>query len=275
MRYFNSALTALIDLLMTPLSVLGPLWALFVISLLAGVLMLLIFRLTSNQAKIKEAKDRMQAHLLEVLLFKNSPRIILSAQKNLLRYNARYMKFALMPMLYMVLPVSLLLVHLDGWFEYRPLKAGESAIVSVKLSEEGPRLMSQIALEADKGLVVETPPLRITETGEVDWRVRADTPGDHYVTLRTAGHSVRKKIVVSQEGFVRLTPSMVGTSVMDLILNPGEDPIEPDVFINKIEIGYPAREIRVFGWLNHWLVLFFVISIAGGFAFRKIMKTEI
>ena len=275
MRYFNTALTALIDLLMTPLSVLGPLWALFVISMLAGVLMLLIFRLTSNQAKIKEAKDRMQAHLLEVLLFKNSPRIILSAQKSLLRYNARYMKLAFTPMLFMILPVSLLLVHLDGWFGYRPLKAGESAIISVKMSEDGPGLMSQLSLEADKGLLVETPPLRITETGEVDWRVRADAPGDHYVTLRTAGHTIRKKIIVSQTGLIRLSRSMVGSSIMDIILNPGENRIEPEVFINKIEIGYPAREINILGWRSNWLVLFFVISIAGGFAFRKIMRTEI
>jgi len=275
MRYFNTALTALIDFIMTPLSVLGPPWTLFVISMLAGVLMLLIFRLTSNQAKIKEAKDKMQAHLLEVLLFKNSPRIILSAQKNLLRYNARYMRLAFTPMLFMILPVSLLLVHLDGWFGYRTLKTGESAIVSVKLSEEGPRLMSQISLEADKGLLVETPPLRIPETGEIDWRVRAEAPGDHYVTLRTADHTVQKKIIVSQTGFIRLSRSMVGSSLMDIILNPGDNPIEPGAFINKIEIGYPAREIKILGWRSHWLVLFFVISVAGGFAFRKIMKTEI
>lgn len=275
MRYFNSVLSALIDSLLTPLSVLGPLWALFIISMLAGILMLLIFRLTSNQVKIKEVKDKMQAHLLEILLFKDSPRIILSALKNLLRYNARYMTYAVTPMLYMILPVSLLLVHLDGWFGYRPLKIGESAIMSVKLSEEGPRSLSQISLESERGILVETPPLRITETGEVNWRIRAGAPGDYQVTVRTGSHTIRKKITVSQTGLTRLAPSMVGSSFQDIVLNPGENPIEPDAFINKIEVGYPSREIEIFGWRCHWLLLFFVLSIAGGFLFRRFLRTEI
>ncbi len=275
MRYFNSVLSALIDFLLTPLSGLGPLWVLFIISMLAGMLMLLIFRLTSNQAKIKEVKDKMQAHLIEILLFKDSPRIILSAQKNLLRYNAHYMRHAFTPMVYMILPMSLLLINLDGWFGYRPLKIGEPAIVSVKLSEEGPKLLSQISLEADKGLIVETPPLRIPENGEINWRIRADAPGEHYITVKTARHTIRKKITVSQTGFNRLSRSMVGSSFQDILLNPGENLIEPDAFINKIDVAYPARQIDIFGWRSHWLVLFFVLSIVGGFAFRKIMRTEI
>src|SRR6266545_3350538 len=165
MRYFNSALTAFFDFFLTPLGFLGPFWLLCVVSMLAGVLMLLIFRFTSNQAKIKEAKDRMQAHLIEIRLFKDNPRIILSALKNILLYNARYMKHAFKPMLYMILPISLMLIQLDGWFGYRPLQIGESAIVSVTLSEEGPKLFSTISIEADKGLIVETPPLRIPENG--------------------------------------------------------------------------------------------------------------
>lgn len=275
MRYVNAALTALFDFLLTPLSVLGPSLVLFIISLLAGLLMLLIFRVTSNQPRIKAVKDKMQAHLLEILLFKDSPRIILSAQKHLLLYNARYMRYAFTPMLYMILPISLLLVHLDGWFGYRPLKIGESAIVSVKLSDEGPRLLTQVSLEADAGLRVETPPLRITETGEIDWRIRAAAPGDHDITVRTASHAIRKKVSVSQAGFTRLSRSTPGSSFLDILLNPGERPIEPEAFINAIEVGYPAREISIIGWRSHWLVLFFVLSIAGGFAFRKFMKTEI
>jgi len=131
MRYMNAALTAFFDFLLTPFNSLDPFWTLMILSLLAGVLMLLIFRSTSNQAKIKEVKDKMKAHLLEISLFKDSPAIILSAQKNLLLYNAQYMKYALKPMLYMILPISMMLIHLDGWFGYRPLKVGESAIFSV------------------------------------------------------------------------------------------------------------------------------------------------
>jgi uncharacterized membrane protein (DUF106 family) len=275
MRYFNSALTALLDFLLTPFSFLDPVWILFVISMLAGVLMLLIFRLTSKQSMIKEVKNKMQAHLIEILLFKDSPRIILTAQKNLIRYNARYMKYAFAPMVYMILPMSLLLVHLDGWFGYRPLQIGESAIFSVKLSGGGPKVLSRISIEADKGLTVETLPLRILENGEINWRIRADTPGEHSITVNAYGHKVRKKIEVFQTKLIRLSKFRVGSTFLDILLHPGEGPIEEGSFINNIGIGYPSREIGILGWRTHWLVLFFILSIAGGLAFRRILKTEI
>ena len=275
MNYINHALTALLDLLMTPLGRIGPAWALFVVSLLAGLMMLLIFRRTSNQARIKEAKDKMQAHLIEILLFKDSPRIILRALKNLIRYNGMYMRYAFTPMIYMILPVSLLLIHLDGWFGYRPLHVGESAIFSVTLSPEGPNVLSRVSIETDKGMILETQPLRILENGEIDWRVRADTPGEHIITVNASGHTVRKKIQVAETSLTRLSKVMVGSSFLDVLLNPGEGPIEPGLFIHTISIGYPAREIEIFGWRAHWLLLFFILSIAGGFAFKKVLKIEI
>lgn len=275
MRYINSVLTAWFDFLLTNLNFLGPLWALCIVSMLAGIVMLLIFRLTSNQSRIKEAKNKMQAHLIEILLFKDSPRIILSAQKRLLLYNAQYMKHALKPMLYMILPVSLMLIQLDGWFGYRPLNIGESAIVSVKLSEDGPKTLSNVSIDVDKGLIVETPPLRIPENGEINWRVRADTPGEHIITVNASGHATRKKVEVFQTKLTRLSRVMVGSNFWDILMNPGEGPIKENSFISKIGVGYPTRKIAIFGWQSNWLLLFFILSIAGGFAFRKIMKTEI
>lgn len=275
MRYCYSALTAFFDYLLTPISSLSPFLVLCIASVLAGIMMLLIFRFTSDQRKIKESKDKMKAHLIEILLFKNNPRVILSAQKNLLLYNARYMKHAFKPMLYMILPVSLLLIQLDGWFGYRPLKIGESAIVFVKLSEEGPKLLSNISLEGDKGLTVETPLLRIPETGEINWRIRADAPGEHTLTINASSHKIRKKIKVSQTKLTRLSRFMVGSTFWAVLLNPGEGPIEKSSYIQRIGVGYPSREIEIFGWRSHWLLLFFVLSIAGALLFRRFLRTEI
>ncbi len=42
------------------------------ISLLTGLFMLLVFKLTSNQAGLQRTKDRIKAHLLEFRLFKDS-----------------------------------------------------------------------------------------------------------------------------------------------------------------------------------------------------------
>jgi hypothetical protein len=175
----------------------------------------------------------------------------------------------------MILPVSIMLIHLDGWFGYRPLKVGESAIFSVKLSEEGGKLFRDISVSADKGLAVETPPLRISESGEIDWRIRAIAVGEHIIAVDASGHKIRKNVKVFQSKLTRLSRFMVGSTFRDILLNPGEGPIEKSSYIRKIGVGYPSREIEIFGWRSHWLWPFFVLSIAGALLFRRFLRTEI
>jgi len=237
--------------------------------------MLFIFRYTSDQKRIKETKDRLKAHLLEVRLFKDDLRIQLSAQKDILLHNFTYMKLALKPMLFMIIPVVIILIQLDGWFGYRPLKPGESAIVSVKLSDNSTDALSNISVESpDKGLLVETPPLRIPEEREVSWRVRANEPGGYNLTFNVSGSTFQKRVVISNGQLDRVS-RVVASSLWDAFLNPSEESIGKNPLMKKIEVDYPSRSIEFLGWHVHWLVVFFILSIVFGFAFKGFFKVEI
>lgn len=275
MWYFNLYLSRFFDLLFIPFQSLNPIWSLSFFSLLTGIVMLFIFRYTSDQKGIRETKDRIKAHLLEVRLFKDDLRIQLSAQKEILLHNLTYMKLALKPMLFMVIPVVIILIQLDGWFGYRPLKPGESAIVSVRLSENSMDALSKVSVESsDGGVLVETPPLRIPEEREVSWRVRAEEPGEHSLTFNVSGSAFQKKVVVSNGRLDRVS-RVVGSGLWDTFLNPGEELIGKNPLMKRIEVDYPSRSIEVFGWRVHWLILFFVLSIVFGFAFKGFFKVEI
>src|SRR5919108_4002002 len=121
MGYFNLYLSRFFDLLLNPFQYLDPLWPLLIFSFVTGIIMLVIYRYTSNQKGIKETKDRIKAYLLEIRLFKDDLGILLSAQKNILRHNLTYMKHAVKPMLFMIIPVLLILIQLEGWFGRKPL----------------------------------------------------------------------------------------------------------------------------------------------------------
>jgi uncharacterized membrane protein (DUF106 family) len=237
--------------------------------------MLVIFRYTSNQRGIKEAKDKIKAHLLEIRLFKDDLGTVLSAQKRIFLYNLRYMKYALKPMLFMMVPVVIILVQLEGWFGYRPLKVGESAIVSVRVTDEEAEALSNISLDVDKGLTVETPPLRIPEEREVDWRIRADELGEHSLVFNVSGHTFQKRVIVSDGRLTPASPRVVASSVWDTFLNPGQESITKNPFVERIEVDYPSRSIEILGWKTHWLIVFFVLSIVFGFAFKGLFKVEI
>lgn len=276
MSYFNIYVGRLFDLLMKPFQSLDPLWSLSLFSLVTGIIMLLIFRYTSDQKGIKEAKDLIKAYLLEIRLFKDDLRIQLSAQKEILRHNFTYMKHALKPMLFMIIPVVIILIQLDGWFGYRPLKLGESAIVSVQLADSTSMdTLPSISVEsADRGFLVETPPLRIPAEGEVSWRIRANEPGEHNLTFNVSGSTFQKGLTIS-DGQLDRVSRVVASGFWDNFLNPGEQPLAKNSLMKKIEINYPSRSIEIFGWDIHWLVAFFILSIVFGFAFKGLFKVEI
>jgi hypothetical protein len=168
----------------------------------------------------------------------------------------------------------IILVQLDGWFGYRPFKPGESAIVSVKLSDDSKDALSNISIDTDMGLSVETPPLRIPQEREVNWRIRANDLGDHNLTFNVSGNTFQKRIIVS-DGQLDRVSRVVASGFWDTFLNPGEEPIVKSSSMRKIEVSYPSRSIEIFGWQVHWLVIFFILSIVFGFAFKGLFKVEI
>lgn len=274
MGHLNHFINILFDLLLMPFKSLDPFWPVFIFSLLTGVIMLLIFRFTSNQKGIKETKNRIKGYLLEVRLFKDNFRIILSAQKKLLIYNLKYFIHAVKPMVFMIVPVCIILIQLQCWFGYNPLKVGESAIFKIKLSDKVRTGLDNISLRVDKGLIVETPPLRINDENEINWKIRATDFGEHHITVKVSDFTYSKKVVVSNSRTTRLSP-IVASNLWDAILYPGEASIKGDALVKRIEIGYPNRSIEIFGWNTHWLVIFCVLSIVFGIAFKGVFSVEI
>jgi hypothetical protein len=271
-----AAIDKIFDLVLLPFRSLDPFWSLLLFSLLLGVFMLVIFRHTSDQKQIKEVKDRIKAHVFEIRIFKDDVRILLSAQKNVVLYNLKYMQHFVRPMLVMIVPVAVVLLQLEGWFGYRPLKPGESTIVSMKTSQGTEKETAKMTLTAEKGLTVETPSLRIPGE-EVDWRVRADEPGEHTLTFTIGEQVVQKKIIVSSDGsLARVSPGVATASLMwGAFLNSNQESPLVNATAQFIEVEYPSRAIKVLGWELHWLLLFFVLSTLLAFALKGFFRVEI
>ncbi|NOR14687.1 MAG: hypothetical protein GQ544_03180, partial [Candidatus Aminicenantes bacterium] len=160
---FNSLFGKLFALLLLPFRSLNPWVGMAVVSFLTGLLMLIIFKYTSNQKAIKRTKDRIKAHLLEMRLYKDSLAITLKAPGSILRANLRYMSYSLKPLLIMIVPVILILIQLNFWFNYSALEPGESVLLKVKLKQEYNPMEIDLRLQPSAAFVEEVPPLRIEE----------------------------------------------------------------------------------------------------------------
>lgn len=275
MWIINSVLNKVFDVLFLPVRGLGPWAAMILVSLLTSFLMLLIFRHTSNQAGIKKEKNRIKAHLLELRLFKDNMGVQLKAQGRILLANFKYVGHNMRPMLVMIIPVLLILIQLNLWFGAASLKPGESVLVKVRLAEGKYPSEVPAALAASGELEIETPPLRIEDEAEIDWRLRAKTAGRGQLTLTVGGETIVKSASV---GATRLSPIPTlkpGRNLLDQIFNPGEAPLPSSSVVRSVEVRYPAAAMRLFGMNIHWLIVYFILSIAFGYAFKGLFKVEI
>lgn len=252
------------------------------ISFLTALLMLFIFRFTSNQEGIRRVKNKIKAHLLELRLFKDSLSLSFKAQGNIFRYNLRYISYSAKPLLVMIIPLILILIQLNLWFGYEALTPGQETIIKVKL-EEGQNLLDiNLALEPSTGFDIQTPPLRIEEEEEINWRLQAREKGVHDLTLIVNGQRLIKKVAIAQRPLSKISPLKVRRNFINELVNPGEFPLPQDLPIKTIEVKYPAKSMNLFGWtipwllgIPPWLIVYFVLSIILGFVFKGFFKVEI
>jgi uncharacterized membrane protein (DUF106 family) len=237
--------------------------------------MLFVFKWTSNQQGIQKVKNRIKAHLLELRLFKDSLSQSLRSQGNILRCNLTYISYSVKPMLVMIIPLILILIQLNFWFGYESLTPNEPAILKIKLTEDQNPLETQIAVQLSSGLVMETPPLRIEESSEINWRFSATQAGIQQFTVTINGETITKKVSVAQKPLSKISPLKTNKKFFDQVIYPTESPIKSKIPVKSIEVKYPAKSMNFLGWKLHWIIVYFALSIIFGFAFKGIFKVQI
>lgn len=268
MTVVNAALRSAFDVLLLPFRSLPPIVGLLVVSLVVSILILLVFKKTSNQARLEAVKRQIHACLFELRLFSDDLPAILRAQGEILRHNLRYLGLSSVPMLVMLLPLVLVIAQLQFHYGYRGLRPSEHFLVKVQLKEGRADTRPAAALEAPAGLAVVTPPVWIPSERELAWRLRADQPGDYELKLRLDGQEYAKTAQVSN-AVRRRSPVRLEPGLVNQLLYPAEDPLPRESPIASITVGYPEDDVSVLGWPVNWLVLFFVLSVGFAFALRN------
>ncbi len=269
----NRALIPVFNLICRPFQNAAPIWTVTVISLITGVAMVWIFGKVSDQRTIKGLRENIRGNLIGVRLFQADIGVVLRLQRHILRDTFRYMRYALVPMVILLVPTVLIITQLQLRFAARPLEPGEQALVKAYV-RDATLLDAEVELEVRNGVRVETQGVRIPSTREVAWRIRADFSGEHQITVRIGNHNVQTRVIAGDQ-WGAVPQRRTGRGIWDTLLYPGEPPIPGSHAIEAVEITYPALELSVFGWSVDWLVAFLVLSLAFGFAFKNILGVEI
>ncbi len=269
----HRVLTPLFDVICWPFRALAPIWALVVISCVSGIFLVWLFGKTSDQDRIREIRDRIRGNLIGVRLFQHDVAVVLRLQGKIFGDTFRFMRHALVPLVIMLAPVLLIMTQLNLRFAVRPLDTGEPVVLTA-LVRDPAALEGRIELEVPDGVTVETPPVKIRSRGEIAWRLRVDRPGDHTLLVRVGDDTIEKRLI-SGDGWGPVVQLRSGRGILDTLLYPGEPPIAADQGLESVAIGYPPLDMRLFGIGVDWLIGFFLLSMASGFACKGILGVEV
>lgn len=275
MSVINLVFGWIVGALLWPFRGLSPWFGMVAVSFLTALLMLEVYKLTSNQAAIRRAKDLIKAHLYEMRLYKDNMRVTLASQGAILKANLSYLAANLKPLAVMIAPLVLILAQLSVWYDRAPLRPGDETLVRARLEATADPVAAGLDLEVPPGLEISAPAVRIADLNEVVWRIKALSAGSGRLTLRAGGAILEKSVVVGGGPLARVSGLASRGSFWKRVLYPGEAPLAAGTPVRSIEILYPAGSLVAFGLHVHWLVAYLVLSIVFGFAFKGVFKVEI
>jgi hypothetical protein len=243
------------------------------VAAVTGVLLLAVFKYTSNQRAIERVRNDIDAQLLALKLFKDSASVSLRAQGRVLFGAGRLFILAIVPMLVMAIPVTLLLGQLSLWYEARPLRVGEDSVITLALGDAARSSWPAVSLEPSQALDVTAGPVRLRSKREVCWSVKAREPGSYRLAFRVDDRTVTKDLAVG-DGFMRVSAERPGWEVSSILLNPWEEPFRPDDPVRSIAIEYPERSSWTSG-TGSWLIYWFVVSMVAALCFRRALGVKV
>jgi uncharacterized membrane protein (DUF106 family) len=242
------------------------------ISLVIGLVMVIVFGYTSDQKALHSAKDQLKAHLLALRLFQDQIQVVLRSYGRIVLATGRYLRLAFKPLLFVIVPMTFLIVQLDRYLGSVPLSTGQSFLVKARMDDADS--LNQASLRLPDGLTGTSPAVHVPAESEVAWRVVAERAGEYVVNVQVADQLFAKRVIVGS-GMPRLSSIRLRGKFWERIFVSAEPALPDNKFVDAIGVQYPARNIAFAGVEWNWIWLFFLLSLAFGFVFKSVLGIEI
>jgi hypothetical protein len=263
------ALVSLASWLTSPLSIV------IFVSLVIGLVMVVLFGYTSDQKAIGVAKDQLKAHLLAVRLYRDQIPVVMGSYGKILRGTGRYLKLAFMPLLYVIIPITLLMVQIDRYLGQTPIPVNTPFLLTVQLTgQTGGDPASDIALDLPLGITMTAPPVHIAAENQIVWRLASSQAGMYELKIAAGGQSVAKSVSVGSD-LPRISTIRLRGKFWERMFSSAEPSLPENSPIESISINYPDRDIDIAGYGMNWIWLFFILSMVAGFIFKELLGIQI
>jgi uncharacterized membrane protein (DUF106 family) len=249
----------------------SPLAIVIVVSVVVGLLMVVLFGYTSDQKAIGIAKDQLKAHLLAVRLYRDQIPVVMGSYGKILRGTGRYLKLAFKPLLYVIIPITLLMVQIDRYLGATPILQNAPFLLTVHTTSDA---LNDVTLDLPPEITMTAPPVHINADNEIVWRLAGSKEGKYEVKVVAGGESVEKAVCIGSD-LPRISTVRLRGHFWERMFSSAEPALPENGPIESISINYPDRNIEIAGYGMNWIWLFFILSMAAGFIFKELLGIQI
>lgn len=252
---FFSFIDPAINFIFGPLLKLPSLWTVIIMSFLISLLIVIIYKYTTNQNVMKQLKDEIKNLQSQMKELKNDPEKAMAVQKQAMQTNMKYMMQSMKATLITFIPIIILFGWLQAHLAYMPLQPGEEFSVYVNFNDGA---KGNITLNAPDGITLISEKTKKVENGQVVFKMKGDMgeyaapPLEFTFNDETYSKSV---IITNEKNYETPLSQFKGKPVKSILLG------------NKSE-----TMLNLFGWKLGWLGTYIIFALIFSMILRKIMK---
>jgi hypothetical protein len=265
-------ITNLVSALLSPFKNFSPVIGLSVVSVIAGLLLILAYKKISFQSAITKTKRNIHASLLESVVFRHDTVQCLRAQRQMLFSGVKYLLLAIPPLLILAIPSLFFLAELQTRYGYRSLRSNEPMIVRAQFSDL--KLINDATLTVDEGVIV-AGPVRVSQSSEVFWRISSSKNGLYQASLKISGVPVITQLISVGESVRRLNPIHYYFGWHQLLFPLDIEVSSPKDTLRLIEFSYPDSKLSFLSMNISWVFVFLIISMCTGLLLSRILGIEV
>ncbi len=247
---FFSFLDIPLNFIFGPLLYLPAFWAIALIAFLISLIIVIIYKYTTDQDLMKQIKDEIKALQKQAKELKHDPDKAMQVNKKAMEANMNYMKHTFKPTLITIIPIFLIYGWLSANFAYDPLLSGQEFSMIVKL-EQG--VNGTITLDAQQLEIIGEKTRNITN-GEAIF-VMKGTKGEYVAHLDVNGNKYSKEIQIDNKKY-KEPETYIG-----------------DKIVKSITLSNKSKKVLNLGFINfNFIWTYILLSILFSTLLRKYMK---
>jgi hypothetical protein len=171
-------------------------------------------------------------------------------------------------MLWTLPPLILVIAQLQFHYGYEGFAPGQTTLLHVVLKpDHASSQKPAIGVEAPAGVRIVEPPVWVPSLREMAWRVEIEARG-HFELAISSGDTTVVKSLDTDQALARRSP-IRSRGFVDELLYPAEAALPAESPFETIRLDYAEAAVDFFGFAVHWMIAFFVLSIAFAFVLRK------